>query len=94
MPMNFIPQPPKLETVQEACGLGMGFNLFKLSIFNDKKLTKPWFKTLQEYTPGVGIKGYSQDLYFYEKIRKLGYRVACDTRVKVGHFDSESDIIW
>lgn len=94
MPMNFIPQVPQPETVQEACGLGMGFNLFKMSIFKDKKIPKPWFKTLQEYTPGVGAKGYTQDLYFYENIRKLGYRVACDTRVKVGHYDSSTDIIW
>lgn len=89
IPLNFRPQIPQIDTVQEACGLGMGFNLFKMSIFKDPKLRQPWFKTLQE----IGA-GYSQDLYFYEDIRKHGYKVACDTRVKVGHYDLNADIVW
>jgi hypothetical protein len=92
--LNFIPQVPIPETVQETNGLGMGFNLFKMSIFKDPRLPKPFFKTTQEYTPGVGAKVYSQDLYFYQNIHKLGYKVACDTRVKVGHYDLDSDIVW
>ncbi|MBP7119290.1 hypothetical protein KBA63_04355, partial [Candidatus Woesebacteria bacterium] len=80
--------------VQHCNGLGMGFNLFKMEIFKDRRVPKPWFKTVQEYTPGVGMRGYTQDLYFYENIHKLGYKVACDTRVKVGHYDFENDIVW
>lgn len=94
MPLTFIPQIPIPETVQECNGLGMGFNLFKMEIFKDPRVPKPFFKTLQEYTPGVGTRGYTQDLYFYENIHKLGYRVACDTRIKVGHYDVEHDIVW
>lgn len=94
MPLNFIPQVPRTGTIQPACGLGMGFNLFKIDIFKDERVPKPWFKTLQEYTPGSGARAYSQDLYFYENIRKLGYKVACDTRVKVGHYDHINDIVW
>jgi hypothetical protein len=92
--MSFIPQVPIPETVQECNGLGMGFNLYKLDIFRDPRVPRPYFKTLQEFTPGVGVRGYSQDLYFYENIRKLGYKVACDTRIKVGHYDLENDIVW
>jgi hypothetical protein len=94
MPLTFIPQIPIPETVQECNGLGMGFNLFKMDIFKDPRVPKPFFKTLQQYTPGIGTKGYTQDLYFYENIHKLGYRVACDTRIKVGHYDVEHDIVW
>jgi hypothetical protein len=94
IPGNFIPQLPIPETVQECNGLGMGFNLFKMDIFRDPRIPRPWFKTLQEYNPGVGASGYTQDLYFYENIHKLGYKVACDTRVKVGHYDIDSDIVW
>jgi hypothetical protein len=92
--LNFIPQIPLPETVQECNGLGMGFTLFKMSVFKDGKLLRPFFKTTQEYTPGVGARAYTQDLYFYENIKKLGYKVACDTRVKVGHYDIENDIVW
>jgi hypothetical protein len=92
--MNFIPQVPLPDTVQECNGLGMGFNLYKMDIFRDPRVPRPYFKTLQEFTPGVGGRGYSQDLYFYESIRKLDYKVACDTRIKVGHYDLENDIIW
>jgi hypothetical protein len=44
--------------------------------------------------PGVGVQMYTQDLFFYEHARKLGYRFACDTRVKVGHLDPHTDVIW
>lgn len=94
MPVNFIPQLPIPETVQECNGLGMGFNLFKMDLFRDPRVPQPWFHTLQDYTPGVGVRGYTQDLYFYENIHKLGYKVACDTRVKVGHYDLDNDIVW
>lgn len=94
MPMNFLPQIPRPDTLQECCGLGMGFTLFKISIFRDPKVPRPFFKTIQEYQPGQGIRAYTQDLYFFENIHSLGYKVACDTRVKVGHYDMESDKIW
>lgn len=92
-PKNFIPQKPIPETVMACNGLGMGFNLFKIDIFKNKDLQKPWFKTVQEVTTG-GVRAYTQDLYFYENASKCGYRFACDTRVKVGHYSYEQDIVW
>lgn len=94
IPLNFIPQIPQPETIQECNGLGMGFTLFKLSIFKDPRIPRPFFKTQQEYIPGQGVRCYTQDLYFFENIHRLGYRVAVDTRVKVGHYDLENDIVW
>lgn len=93
-PVNFIPQIPVAETIQPANGLGMGFNLFKIDIFKDARIPRPWFKTVQEYIPGQGARAYTQDLYFYENAGKLGYKFACDTRVKVGHYDINMDIVW
>lgn len=92
--LNFIPQIPVAETVMQANGLGMGFNLFKIEMFKDPKLPKPWFITKQDFTPGVGAKVYTQDLYFFENAGKAGYKFACDTRVKVGHLDPQSDVVW
>ncbi|MFO0955195.1 MAG: hypothetical protein U0526_01500 [Candidatus Saccharibacteria bacterium] len=95
MPKNFIPQIPRPDTVQPANGLGMGFNLWKLDIFKDDRLDKgKWFKTEQSYEPGRGSRVYTQDLHFFEKAGALGYKFACDTRVKVGHYDVVNDIVW
>lgn len=94
IPKNFIPQVPIPDTLQECNGLGMGFNLFKLSTFKDPKLQRPFFKTLQEHRPGVGTRVYTQDLRWFEDAGRLGYRFACATNVKVGHYDYERDIVW
>jgi hypothetical protein len=94
MPMNFIPQVPRENEVQRCNGLGMGFNLFKMKIFKDPKVPKPWFKTVQEFTPGVGSTTYTQDLYFYQNAGLAGYKFACDNRVRVGHFDAVADLVW
>lgn len=93
-PLNFIPQVPKFDALQPANGLGMGFNLWKIAMFKDEKLPRPWFRTLNEYVPGQGARSYTQDLYFFEQAGKLGYRFACDTRVKVGHYDVNTDVVW
>jgi hypothetical protein len=49
-----------------------------------------WFKTLN----GDGGKTYTQDLYFFQKARELGYKFACDARVKVGHYDHANQMMW
>lgn len=94
IPLNFIPQVPQVDTIQRCNGLGMGFNLFRISLFKDPKLQRPFFKTLQEHRPGVGTRVYTQDLRFFEDAGRLGYTFACDTRIKVGHYDLERDIVW
>lgn len=91
MPRNFVPQIPRPDVLQHCNGLGMGFNLWRISSFQKKlkEMAKPWFKTVQE-------KGqqFTQDLWFYNESAKHGYKVACDTRVKVGHLDASSGIVW
>ena len=89
MPRNFIPQLPIPDTIQPCNGIGMGFALFRLSMFKDKDLQKPWFKTLQS-TNGSA----TQDLYFCQNAAKCGYKFAVDTRVKVGHLDVTSGFVW
>lgn len=92
MPRNFIPQVPIPDAVQPCNGLGMGFTLFKLSMF--RKIPKPWFKTLQEYDPAGGARCATQDLYFFQNAAKEGFKFACDSRVKVGHLDVRSGEVW
>jgi hypothetical protein len=92
MPANFVPQLPLPDTLQPCRGLGMGFTLFKLAMF--KKMPAPWFRTLQEYTPNQGGRAATQDLFFFQEAAKFGYRFACDTRVRIGHYDPSTSIIW
>lgn len=91
-PMNFIPQQVVDNSLQQCNGLGMGFTLFKMDVF--RKLEKPWFETKQSWDPNSGVKCYTQDLWAFERMAKAGMRVACDTRVKVGHLDIEQDHLW
>jgi hypothetical protein len=91
-PLNFVPQQVVSETVQRCNGTGMGFTLFNLAIF--KKLPAPWFETKQSWDPSTGVKCYTQDLWFYEKLVKSGGKIAVDNRVKVGHYDCEQDHVW
>jgi hypothetical protein len=87
--LNFRPQIPRPDLVQECCGIGMGFGLWRIKMFTDKGLRRPWFKT-QAGKEGVG----TQDLFFWSDARKHGYRCAVDTRVKVGHYDPITEIVW
>lgn len=92
--LNFRPQVPLPDQLQECNGLGMGFTLFRTDVFTDEKIPRPWFKTVQEWTPQGGGQAGTQDLYFFGNARKAGYKVACDTRVKVGHLDVQTGMVW
>lgn len=81
---NFRPQlPDPAGGLVECCGTGMGFNLWRISMFKDSRLARPWFRT--QTNGGIG----TQDLVFWADARKYGYRCAIDCAVKVGHYDYE-----
>lgn len=87
--LNFRPQVPQPGALMECCGTGMGFNLWRMKLFKDARLRKPWFKTL------AGKQGCAtQDLYFWGDARKYGHRCAVDCAVTVGHYDESTDTIW
>lgn len=87
--LNFRPQPPRAGELQECCGTGMGFNLWRMETFKDQRLRKPWFKTIAG-AEGIG----TQDLYFWGDARKHGHRCAIDNTVMVGHWDSVREMNW
>ena len=89
---NSRPQvPPGPGEIKQYCGLGMGFCLFRLSMFKDSRLRRPWFKTLNG-KDGAGIG--TQDLYAWSDFRKNGYFGAVHGGVRVGHFDPNNDFMW
>lgn len=90
-PINFKPQLPRLDGgIVECHGLGMGFTAFRMDLFKNKKLRRPWFKTVASAREGVG----TQDLYAFSDFRKHGYRCAVDCSIRVGHFDAASETMW
>lgn len=91
----FAPQPIRADEfgkVVRCNGLGMGFTLFRLDVF--EKLERPWFKTVQEWRPSEGAKAMTQDLYFFENARQAGLKVGCDVGCLVGHYDHAEDRVW
>jgi hypothetical protein len=92
--LNFRPQIPEPGKVKEVYGLGMGFCLYRLSMFKDKRLSRPLFKTKADRN-GAG----TQDLMFWAEARKYGYRAAVACDVHVGHYDLDGkfgppDTMW
>lgn len=85
LPGNFAPQAVVEGTIQPCNGLGMGFTLFNLDMF--RALPKPWFVT-------DDLETVTQDLAFFSRAGKAGYKFACDNRVKVGHLDFTTRKIW
>lgn len=86
--INFRPQLPDVNGGLVECnGTGMGFVLWRLSMFKDEKLRRPWFKT--QTVNGCA----TQDLYFAADAKKYGYRFAVDCGVKVGHHDLRGDFV-
>lgn len=84
--LNFRPQAPVNCELVECCAVGMGFTLWRLSMFRDQRLRRPWFQT--RTAPLM-----SQDMFFWEDAREHGYRCAVDCSVKVGHID-ENGFVW
>lgn len=95
-PMNFKPQPPDPNGGLVECnGTGMGFTMFRTSMFKDTRIERPWFKTVASRDEGVG----TQDLVFWGKARKNGHRCAILSGCRVGHYDltgayGPPDFVW
>jgi hypothetical protein len=89
-PYTYVPQVPKKDAVQQCNGLGMGFTLFRTEMFRNPGFEYgKWFQTL-----GDGKTLMTQDLYFFKRAAELGYKFACDTRCKVGHYEATTGTIW
>lgn len=87
--LNFRPQLPVPGELVECTGTGMGMNLWRISMFKDERIKRPWFRTIAG-KDGVG----TQDLAFWSEARKYGYRCAIDCAVLVGHYDQANDQMW
>lgn len=96
VPLNFRPQPPistREDGLVPVCGLGMGFTMFRMDIFRDERIPRPWFRTVQEYGP-QGAQAFTQDLWFFSNAGKAGAKFFGDPTILVGHYDAAADRVW
>lgn len=66
---------------EEVAGVGLHFTLMRREIFDDPRLTHPWFA----FPPDAEENG-SEDLTFCMKARDLGYSIGATSKVRVGHW--------
>jgi len=73
-------------------GIAMGCALWRIDLF--REIPPPWFVTVSDVIPGKGPQCFTQDLSFCEKAVRQGKRFAVDMRVKVGHLDINSGLVY
>ena len=73
-------------------GIACGCALWRMSLF--REIPPPWYVTLNDFIPGKGTVGMTQDLRFCSEARRAGKRFGVDLRVKVGHLDVASGAIF
>lgn len=90
--LEFAPRDPTEALhrggIIECNGIANGCTLFRMQSFRD--VAGPWFQTLQE----VGVGAMTQDLFWCRKARLAGKRFAVDCRVRCGHADWKTGIIY
>jgi hypothetical protein len=92
MPKSYKPWIPPPNSVVDVNGIAMGFSLFKIDML--KRIPPPWFKTTQEWIPGSGEVSGTQDLFFCKKAGAMGFRFGVSSKVRVGHLDIRTGIVW
>ena len=67
--LNYRPQAPDPKGgLVECYGTGMGFNLWRMKVFKDERIERPWFKTLN----GIDNKGVgTQDLNILDQSEEI-----------------------
>ena len=78
--------------IMEVNGVGMGCCLWKMDLF--REIEPPWYVTVSGFVPEKGLACITQDLFFCERLRLKGKRLAVDLRVRVGHIDRKTGVMY
>lgn len=73
-------------------GIAMGCALWRMDLF--RELPEPWFVTVSDVVPEKGPQMFTQDLWFCMNAKKAGKRFAVDLRVRVGHMDVSTGVVY
>lgn len=91
-PVDPLPALRQGATVLEVNGIGMGCAVWRMGLF--REMPPPWFVTTCEWSPEKGGGSSTQDLHFCANAKRAGKRFGVDLRVKVGHMDIASGIVY
>lgn len=78
--------------VMEVNGIACGCSLYRMDLF--REVPEPWFVTVSDVVEGVGPVGFTQDLHFCKNAKMRGKRFGVDMRVKVGHLDLPTGVVY
>lgn len=77
---------------------GSGLTLVKTDVYREitKKIGGPWYSTEYGSFPGQTVSpvNNTEDLYFYWKAKKAGFKVWADTSVQALHYEKNSDVMF
>lgn len=77
---------------------GSGLTLVKTDVYRkiEKEVGGPWYSVDYGSFPGVKDTpvNNTEDLYFYWKAKKAGYKVWADTAVQAFHFDKTNSVMY
>jgi hypothetical protein len=90
-PLNVI-EALKHGNIVECCGIAMGCSLYRMELF--REIAAPWFVTMNDIVEGKGVQVFTQDLNFCQRAKQAGKRFAVDMRVRVGHLDIASGVVY
>ena len=71
--------------LKEVVAAGLGFCLINMNIF--KALKKPWIRLGE-----LNNEEWCDDLGFFNRVRKAGFKIFCDTECRLGHMGTM--IVW
>lgn len=78
--------------VMRVNGIAMGCSLYRMSLF--RELPAPWFVTVADIVPDKGPQCFTQDLFFCQTARRAGKTFGVDARVRVGHLDVTTGVVY
>jgi hypothetical protein len=78
--------------IMEVNGIAMGCALWRMELF--RQIAPPWFVTVADVVEGKGAMAFTQDLYMCERAKRAGKRFGVDLRVRVGHLDTNTGIVY
>ena len=82
----------------EVDAAGNGLTLVKTDVYRkiSETIGGPWYSTDYTSFPGATKSGpnNTEDLYFYWKARKAGYKVWVDTSIQAFHYDKMNNVLY
>lgn len=73
---------------------GSGLTLVKTDVY--RNIPEPWYSVEYSSFKGMNVSSPSntEDLYFYWKARKAGYKVWADTSIQALHFEKNTQVLY